>query len=100
MSHCIYKMEFYHQSEESQVTWWKDKSDRAGGAARYASHLQLSPLLQHATKLSSIACSPASWEPINTLVDFLSSGWTRKYLLWPSWETVNEGLTVMQGVTV
>ena len=42
-------------------------------------------------------CSPASWKkPFNTLVmlvDFLSSGWTRKNASdWRSRETVNEGL--------
>ena len=74
MSHCIYKTEFLPSVRESQVTWWNDKSDRAGGAARLCQSPAVIPPIQHA---QSLLVALASWETISTLVDFLklSSGW-------------------------
>ena len=56
----------------------------------YASHAVI-PLINMLKTV--IHCSRQLGKPFNTLVDFLSSGWTRKKFLRLSRETVNEGLT-------
>ena len=79
-AHCIHRMETYPQSEESYVTWLKDFINQIRQAGRPLCQspavIPPPPLINTLKTINHY--SPTSWETINTLVDFLSSGWTRK----------------------